>query len=261
MNLEAKTQNLTEGMPAEATNGARAVVCSATSAADRLRLVQDQIAHACRQAQRPVQSVTLIAVSKTQSPEAISQLAQFGQCQFAENYLQEALLKINALLESEHSLTWHFIGPIQSNKTLAIAQNFSWVHSVDRLKTAQRLSDQRPVDLPPLQIFLQVNTSQEDQKSGVPAARVIELAQQIALLPRLCLRGLMCIPRPSDLADPKEDFEAMRDLLAKLRQMLPPKTALQLDTLSMGMSADLQIAIAAGSTMVRVGTALFGARV
>jgi PLP dependent protein len=204
--------------------------------------------------------VALIAVSKTQTPESIIELAQLGQRQFAENYLQEALSKIEVLNRSVHALTWHFIGPIQSNKTQAIAQNFSWVHSVDRLKIAQRLSDQRPVDLPPLQICLQVNTSLEDQKSGLPAAHVLELAKQIALLPRLCLRGLMCIPRPSDLADPREDFQAMRDLLAELRLALPPQDAVQLDTLSMGMSADLQIAIAAGATMVRVGTALFGAR-
>jgi pyridoxal phosphate enzyme (YggS family) len=196
-------------------------------------------------------TVGLLAVSKTQPAAAIREAAAGGIRDFGENYLQEALDKQAEL--SDLSLAWHFIGPIQSNKTKSIAEHFDWVHSVDRLKIAQRLSDQRPAELPPLNICLQVNVSGEASKSGCAPEELLQLAQAVAAMPQLRLRGLMCIPAPSE--DPAEQRAAFARLRA-LRDELP----LTLDTLSMGMSQDLEAAIAEGATWVRIGTALFGAR-
>lgn len=216
----------------------------------RLAQIQQQIACA-RQRHEATQSVILLAVSKRQPVEAIAALAEAGQCAFGESYLQEATEKQQAL--AGLALEWHFIGPIQSNKTRAIAEQFSWVHSVDRLKIAERLSEQRPADLPPLNLCLQVNISGEATKSGCDPAAVAELVAAIGALPRLRLRGLMAIPAPA------LEFEQQRQPFAALRQLQQSLVG-PFDTLSMGMSDDLEAAIAEGSTLVRVGTALFGAR-
>jgi len=213
--------------------------------------VAARIREAAQAVGRDPASVGLLAVSKTQPAATIREAAEAGMRDFGENYLQEALDKLSEL--SELPLTWHFIGPIQSNKTKSIAEHFDWVHSVDRLKIAQRLSDQRPAELPPLNICLQVNVSGEASKSGCAPEELPQLAQAVAAMPRLRLRGLMCIPAPSE--DPAEQRAAFARLRA-LRDELP----LTLDTLSMGMSQDLEAAIAEGATWVRIGTALFGAR-
>ncbi len=213
--------------------------------------VAARIREAAQAVNRDPATVGLLAVSKTQPAAAIRDAAGAGVRDFGENYLQEALDKQAEL--SDLSLVWHFIGPIQSNKTKSIAEHFDWVHSVDRLKIAQRLSDQRPTQLPPLNICLQVNVSGEASKSGCAPEELHPLAQAVAALPNLRLRGLMCIPAPSD--DPAEQRAAFARLRA-LRDELP----LTLDTLSMGMSQDLETAIAEGATWVRIGTALFGAR-
>ena len=222
--------------------------------ASQVSKVLTRIEGAASQTSRRSDEITLIAVSKTKPAEAIEAAAACGLQHFGENYLQEALDKIETL--HEFDLTWHFIGPIQSNKTRPIAEHFDWVHSVDRLKIAQRLSDQRPAHLGPVNICLQVNISNEDTKSGVSAEQAPELASAIATLPNIRLRGLMAIPKPSD--DPAEQaaaFEKVVTLFNALRRTIP-----ELDTLSMGMSQDLEAAIAAGSTMVRIGTDIFGAR-
>ena len=222
--------------------------------ASQISKVLTRIEGAASQASRRSDEITLIAVSKTKPAEAIEAAAACGLQHFGENYLQEALDKIETLHELD--LTWHFIGPIQSNKTRPIAEHFDWVHSVDRLKIAQRLSDQRPAHLGPLNICLQVNISNEDTKSGVSADQAPELAKAITTLPNIRLRGVMAIPKPSD--DPAEQaatFEKVVTLFNTLRHTNP-----ELDTLSMGMSQDLEAAIAAGSTMVRIGTDIFGAR-
>ncbi|MBE7374987.1 YggS family pyridoxal phosphate-dependent enzyme [Pseudomonas lopnurensis] len=213
--------------------------------------VAARIREAAQAAQREPAGVGLLAVSKTQPAAAIREAFAAGLRDFGENYLQEALDKQAEL--ADLALTWHFIGPIQSNKTKPIAEHFAWVHSVDRLKIAQRLSDQRPAELPPLNVCLQVNVSGEASKSGCAPEALKPLAQAIAALPRLRLRGLMCIPAPSD--DPAEQHAAF----ARLRA-LRDELGLDLDTLSMGMSQDLEAAIAEGATWVRIGTALFGAR-
>jgi pyridoxal phosphate enzyme (YggS family) len=198
--------------------------------------------------------VTLIAVSKTQSAERLAELADGGQRDFGESYVQEALPKQDAL--AGRGLIWHFIGPIQSNKTRPIAERFDWVHSVDRLKVAERLSAQRPDELPPLNVCLEVNISGESSKGGVAPADLPAFACSVASLPRLRLRGLMAIPAPCDDAvGQRAGFRAMRQLLEQLRAM-----GLTLDVLSMGMSDDLEAAIAEGATHLRVGTALFGKR-
>ncbi|UUC83326.1 YggS family pyridoxal phosphate-dependent enzyme [Stutzerimonas stutzeri] len=213
-----------------------------------------RIREAAQAVGREPATVGLLAVSKTQPAAAIRDAFAAGLRDFGENYLQEALDKQAEQAELDDlPLTWHFIGPIQSNKTKAIAEHFDWVHSVDRLKIAQRLSDQRPAALPPLNICLQVNVSGEASKSGCAPQEVQQLARAITALPRLRLRGLMCIPAPSE--DPAEQ----RAAFARLRQ-LRDELALDLDTLSMGMSQDLEAAIAEGATWVRIGTALFGAR-
>ncbi|GLO28097.1 MULTISPECIES: YggS family pyridoxal phosphate-dependent enzyme [Pseudomonas] len=219
--------------------------------ADNLSAISARIASAAQAAGRDPASVQLLAVSKTKPASAIREIHAAGVCDFGENYLQEALTKQQAL--SDLPLIWHFIGPIQSNKTKAIAEHFDWVHSVDRLKIAQRLSEQRPAGLPPLNICLQVNVSGEDSKSGCTPADLPALAKAVAALPNLRLRGLMAIPEPTD------DRAAQEAAFATLRQ-LQEGLGLGLDTLSMGMSHDLEAAIAQGATWVRIGTALFGAR-
>ncbi|MGV8569840.1 MAG: YggS family pyridoxal phosphate-dependent enzyme [Pseudomonas asiatica] len=219
--------------------------------ADNLSAISARIASAAQAAGRDPASVQLLAVSKTKPASAIREIHAAGVCDFGENYLQEALTKQQAL--GDLPLIWHFIGPIQSNKTKAIAEHFDWVHSVDRLKIAQRLSEQRPVGLPPLNICLQVNVSGEDSKSGCTPADLPALAKAVAALPNLRLRGLMAIPEPTD------DRAAQEAAFATLRQ-LQEGLGLGLDTLSMGMSHDLEAAIAQGATWVRIGTALFGAR-
>jgi pyridoxal phosphate enzyme (YggS family) len=202
--------------------------------------------------------VTLLAVSKTFGMEAVIEAAEAGQKEFGENYLQEALDKKQAIQAARPDLLlkWHFIGPIQSNKTRPIAENFDWVHSVEREKIAHRLSDQRPAHLQPLNVCLQVNVSGEASKSGVTPEELPALAQAVAKLPQLALRGLMAIPEPeSDPARQRAPFAVLRTLLEQLNGQ-----GLALDTLSMGMSGDMDAAIAEGATMVRVGTAIFGKR-
>lgn len=219
--------------------------------ADNIGLVSQRIRAAADAVQRDASSIHLLAVSKTKPAQAVRDAYAAGMRDFGENYLQEALGKQAEL--TDLPLSWHFIGPIQSNKTRAIAENFAWVHSVDRLKIAQRLSEQRPADLPPLNICIQVNVSGEASKSGCTPADLPALANAISALPRLKLRGLMAIPEPTeDRAAQDAAFASVRDLQASLN--------LALDTLSMGMSHDLESAIAQGATWVRIGTALFGAR-
>lgn len=219
--------------------------------AENIANVRERIARSAATAARDPAEITLIAVSKTRPASAIRDAWAAGLRDFGENYLQEALEKIETL--SELPLTWHFIGPIQSNKTRAIAEHFDWVHGVDRLKIAQRLSEQRPEHLAPLNICLQVNISREPSKSGVLPEDVAELAEAVAALPRLKLRGLMAIPAPA------EDSEGRRQPLRELRECLQ-SLPMPLDTLSMGMSDDLGEAVQEGATLVRVGTALFGER-
>ncbi len=219
--------------------------------AENIAKVGARIREAAHASGRALEPVGLLAVSKTKPAEALREAHAAGISDFGENYLQEALDKQAVL--ADLALTWHFIGPIQSNKTRPIAEHFDWVHSVDRLKVAQRLSDQRPAHLPALNICLQVNVSGEASKSGCNPDELPALAAAVAQLPRLHLRGLMCIPEPTD--DPAEQ----RAAFAHLRQ-LQDSLGLPLDTLSMGMSHDLEAAIAEGATWVRVGTALFGSR-
>ena len=219
-----------------------------------LQAVGERIAAACAAAGRRPESVALLAVSKTWPAATIRTAAAAGQGAFGENYIQEALEKIQALQDLKTE--WHFIGPLQSNKTRAVAENFDWVHGVDRLKIAERLSAQRPAALPSLQICIQVNVSGEHSKSGCMPAEVLEMARAINSLPHLQLRGLMTVPEATD------DTALLASRFAALRQLLERvnATGLKLDTLSMGMSHDLEIAIAEGATMVRVGTAIFGER-
>ena len=222
---------------------------------DNLAKVMARIQRAAQESGRAAADIHLLAVSKTQPATAVERAWQWGQRRFGENYVQEALEKKQALAHLP-DIEWHFIGPIQSNKTRAIAENFDWVHSIDRLKTAQRLSAQRPSTLPALQVCVQVNIDDEETKAGVCLAELPVLAQQVAELPNLHLRGLMSIPAPCD--DPRRlraTFSRLRDAMESLQQAGVP-----LDTLSMGMSGDLEAAIASGSTLVRVGTDIFGAR-
>ena len=205
-------------------------------------------------AQRRAEDVALLAVSKTFPAAVVREAHEAGQCAFGESYVQEALDKIAALRDL--ALEWHFIGPIQSNKTRAIAENFAWVHSVDRLKVAERLSAQRPQNLPLLNVCIQVNVSGENSKGGVAPDEVVELAQAVARLPHLSLRGLMAIPAPVDrLAEQRKQFARLRELMRQLGVQ-----GLKLDTLSMGMTHDLEAAVLEGATIVRVGTAIFGQR-
>lgn len=225
-----------------------------TMIADNLHAVRARIAQACTQAGRPVEAVQLLAVSKTFGPEAVQQAFDAGQRAFGENYIQEAVEKIAAL--AELPIAWHCIGPIQSNKTRLVAEHFQWAHTVDRLKIAQRLSEQRPAHLPPLQVCIQVNVDGGPTKSGVLPDEALALARAVAALPRLQLRGLMCIPEPAP------DFVAACAVFTRARGLFDAlnSVGLALDTLSMGMSADVDAAVASGSTLVRVGSAIFGAR-
>jgi pyridoxal phosphate enzyme (YggS family) len=219
-----------------------------------LQAVKSRIARACAAAGRDPRDIVLVAVSKTFPADAVRAAHAAGQRDFGENHAQDAVAKIDALADLD--LVWHFIGPIQSNKTRTIAAQFAWVHSIDRLKIAERLAAQRPGSLPPLQACIQVNVSGEATKSGVAPADAPALARAVAALPQLQLRGLMAIPEPTD--DPvlqRRRFAALRDLRDRLAA-----DGLALDTLSRRMSDDLETAIAAGATMVRVGTAIFGAR-
>ena len=225
-----------------------------TMIAKNLQTLRERIAAACIVAGRKPAAVHLLAVSKTFDAQAVKQAFAAGQTAFGENYIQEAVQKIAELRQLP--LQWHCIGPIQSNKTRLVAEHFDWVHTVDRLKTAQRLSEQRPAHLAPLQVCIQVNVDGGASKSGVLPEEALALAQQVATLPNLRLRGIMSIPEPAP------DFEAACAVFAKVKTVFDDLNAagLALDTLSMGMSADLEAAIASGSTMVRVGTAIFGGR-
>jgi len=225
---------------------------------DNLQAVHEQIRVAALAAGRNPQEITLLAVSKTFDAGAVIDAALAGQLEFGENYLQEALDKMSAVQRERPNLLlkWHFIGPIQSNKTRPIAERFDWVHSVDREKIAQRLAEQRPAELPPLNVCLQVNISGEPNKSGVAPDQLFPLAKTIARMPRLRLRGLMTIPEVENTFElQRATFRELRKLFEDLRNLGIP-----LDTLSMGMSADLAAAIAEGATIVRVGTAIFGER-
>ncbi len=221
---------------------------------ENLKLVRDLLAEAAQKAGRCPESVRLLAVSKKQPLAAILEAAAAGQRDFGENLVQEGVSKASELAPND--LCWHFIGHLQTNKTRAVAEHFDWVHSIDRLKIARRLSDQRPRDLPPLNVCLQVNIDDERSKSGVAAANVRALARQVTALPNLSLRGLMCIPAIRD------DFAAQREPFARLRELSEALVSdgFELDTLSMGMSDDFEAAIAEGATIVRIGTAVFGPR-
>lgn len=221
---------------------------------DQIEAVHTRMLQACMTVGRPASAVSLLAVSKTFGPDAVRAAHQAGQLAFGENYIQEAVEKITALRDLP--LKWHCIGPIQSNKTRLVAEHFDWVQTVDRLKVAQRLSAQRPAHLPPLQVCIQVNVDGGPSKSGVPPEDALALARAVAALPHLQLRGLMCIPEPTpDFVAACTVFERARGLFDALNQQ-----GFKLDTLSMGMSADLEAAIASGSTLVRVGSAIFGSR-
>jgi pyridoxal phosphate enzyme (YggS family) len=224
------------------------------SIAENISTVREEISKAAVGCGRPAASVALLAVSKTQGPDKVLEAYAAGQRDFGENYVQEALGKISAL--PLPGLCWHFIGPIQSNKTREIAEHFQWVHSVDRLKIAQRLSAQRSADLGPLNICIQVNISGEGSKSGVALPEVTGLCEAISGLENICLRGLMAIPAPCDDNEQQRlTFRPLAQLLQRLAAKYP-----QMDTLSIGMSGDFMAAIAEGSTIVRVGTTIFGAR-
>ena len=223
---------------------------------EQLAQVRERIATACAAAGRSVQSVTLLAVSKRFGPDAVREAHAAGMRRFGENYVQEGVEKIEALADLRDALEWHLIGPLQSNKTRVVAERFDWVHSVDRLKIAERLSEQRPANLPPLQVCLQVNIDGGPTKSGLAPDDVAAVSRAVAELPRLELRGLMAIPEPAaDAESRRRPHRALRALWQRLRD-----DGLALDTLSTGMSDDLEAAIAEGSTLVRVGSAIFGAR-
>ncbi|ROZ78687.1 YggS family pyridoxal phosphate-dependent enzyme [Ramlibacter sp. WS9] len=229
-----------------------------TTIRTNLQRVRERMAAACAGAQRQVNEVALLAVSKTFGPDAVREAFAAGQVAFGENYIQEAVEKI-ALL-ADLPLEWHCIGPIQSNKTRLVATHFHWAHTIDRLKVAQRLSEQRPESLSALQVCIQVNVDSGATKAGVAPGEVLELAREVARLPRLKLRGLMTIPEPAaGFAAQKAVHLKAKALFEELQGELR-EAGLALDTLSMGMTADLEAAIAAGSTMVRVGTAIFGTR-
>jgi pyridoxal phosphate enzyme (YggS family) len=222
----------------------------------QLDAVHRRIADAARAAERSPDAVSLLAVSKTFPADDVRTAFRAGQRAFGENYVQESLAKIEALADLRADIEWHFIGPLQSNKTRPVAEHFDWVHSVDRLKIAQRLSEQRPDALPPLNICLQVNVSGEASKSGVAPAEALALAREIDALPKLRLRGLMSIPEPAaDLEAQRAPHRTLRQLFEQLRAQ-----GIALDTLSMGMSGDLEAAVLEGATMVRIGTAIFGQR-
>lgn len=221
---------------------------------DNLQAVKARIAGAARAAGRDPGAVALLAVSKTHAPALIEQAFAAGQRAFGENYVQEAAEKMDAL--ARLPIEWHLVGPLQSNKTRLVAERFQWVHTVDREKIARRLSEQRPQTLPPLEVLVQVNVSGEASKSGVAPGGAAALARVVAALPRLRLRGLMSVPEPTaDERLQRARFREVRELYESLK-----REGLALDTLSLGMTADMQAAIAEGSTMVRIGTAIFGER-
>ena len=222
--------------------------------ASNLQAVRARIIKAASNAGRLPEDVALLAVSKTWPVECVRAAAQAGQFAFGENYVQEGVDKVLATVDL--NLTWHFIGPLQSNKTRPVAEHFAWVHSIDRLKIAERLSAQRPADLPPLQVCVQVNVSGEKSKSGCAPGETLALCQAVAALPHLTLRGLMAIPEATD------DFAAQRLPCRHLREIFEQVRAagIPLDTLSMGMSHDLEAAVSEGATIVRIGTAIFGER-
>lgn len=232
-----------------------------TTIADNLQRVRARIAKACAAAGRDPATVSLLAVSKTFGPQAVAEAAAAGQRAFGENYIQEGVSKVLALRSAGlDALQWHCIGPVQSNKTRLVAEHFDWVQTVDRLKIAERLAAQRPAHLPPLQICLQVNIDSGPTKAGVHPAQALALAQAVAQLPRLRVRGLMSIPEPAP------EFEAQRAVHMSAKRLFDHIRAQgvagleEFDTLSLGMTADLEAAIHAGSTMVRVGTGIFGSR-
>lgn len=238
----------------EGTSATRRVQPAADTECAGLRAVRERLACALAEAGRAPDGARLVAVSKTVPAARLREVFACGQRAFGESYVQEALAKQEAL--ADLPIEWHFIGPLQSNKTRPVAERFAWVHSVDRLRIAERLSAQRPADLPPLNVCLQVNIDREATKSGVAPEEVSDLAQAVARLPRLALRGLMAIPAPAtDPATQREAFRRVRALFEMLRA-----EGLPLDTLSMGMSDDLEAAVLEGATLVRVGSAIFGAR-
>ncbi len=225
-----------------------------SSIAQSLEKIRNRVTLLERRYDRPPDGVHVIAVSKTKPPEAVRAAAEARQREFGENQLQDALTKLDAL--GDLDLVWHFIGPIQSNKTQVVAARFDWVHSIDRTKIARRLNDQRPENLLPLDVCIQVNVSGESSKSGVDPDQVEALAQFVSELPRLKLRGLMTLPRPcNDLEEQRRPFAALHGMLETLNAR-----GFALDTLSMGMSNDMEAAIAEGATIIRIGTAIFGAR-
>ncbi|WP_133618885.1 YggS family pyridoxal phosphate-dependent enzyme [Hydromonas duriensis] len=233
---------------------------------NRIEAVQNAILNACQTAQRPIEQVQLLAVTKTHPFETIRTAYSLGLRAFGENYVQEGVDKVIAfrIAEPDNHVVWHFIGPLQSNKTRVVAEHFDWVHGVDRLKIAQRLSEQRPINASPLNVLIQVNISAEASKSGCTPESVLALAQQVVLLPRLKLRGLMTIPAAidptADEASQRLPFIALAKLHADLKAQLADEHAEVFDTLSMGMSDDFPHAIAAGATLIRIGSALFGTR-
>ncbi|MDW6093921.1 YggS family pyridoxal phosphate-dependent enzyme [Vibrio rhizosphaerae] len=226
--------------------------------AQNIQHIMSDIEQVQKKCERTRDSVLLLAVSKTKPVEAIAEAIQAGQLAFGENYVQEGVEKVQYFNQNapDTPLEWHFIGPIQSNKTRQVAEHFAWVHTIDREKIAQRLNDQRPAGMPPLQVLIQVNTSGEDSKSGAGEQEIFQLAALISALPNLTLRGLMSIPENVPDYDAQlAAFQQLAALKIKLQEIYP-----EVDTLSMGMSGDMDAAIAAGSTIVRIGTAIFGAR-
>lgn len=219
--------------------------------ADNLQAVRARIGRAAKAARRGADTVRLLAVSKTHPAARVAEVHAAGQGAFGENYVQEAIEKMEALRVLENELEWHLIGPLQSNKTRLVAERFQWVHTIDREKIARRLSEQRPAHLPPLNVLIQVNASGEATKSGAAFGEVEALANAIASMPRLKLRGVMAIPEPGA---PRERYREVNSLYERMKE------SVALDTLSMGMSDDLEIAIDEGATMVRIGTAIFGQR-
>lgn len=225
---------------------------------DNLTSIHQQIQTACQKAQRPQSAVKLLAVSKTKPVEDIQMAIDAGQRAFGENYVQEGIEKIQYFSDKHPELEWHFIGPLQSNKTRLVAEYFDWMQTIDRTKIADRLNEQRSAYKKPLNVLIQINISDESSKSGIPPTEMLALAKHIENLPRLCLRGLMAIPAPTNnMAEQEKALSAMQALFEELRAACPNQ---QIDTLSMGMSDDMNTAIACGSTMVRIGTAIFGQR-
>ena len=225
---------------------------------DNLTSIHQQIQTACQKAGRPQSAVKLLAVSKTKPVEDIQAAIDAGQHAFGENYVQEGIEKIQYFADKHPELEWHFIGPLQSNKTRLVAEHFDWMQTIDRAKIADRLNEQRPRHKAPLNVLIQINISDESSKSGIPPQEMLMLAKHIENLPHLCLRGLMAIPAPTDnLAEQEKAFNEMQALFEELKAACPNQ---QIDTLSMGMTDDMETAITCGTTMVRIGTAIFGKR-